>query len=102
MSARVTIEGELTVFAVHALKEQLLAALGDKEADEGIDVDLSGVSEIDGAGIQLLLAARREAAQRGLNFHLNAPSAVVSEALALSDLTPCFMTRAPAGQEART
>lgn len=87
MSTRIAIEGELTVFAVHALKEQLLAAMAQ---GQHVDVDLSGVSEVDGAGIQLLLAARREADMRGLGFDLLQPSPVVHEALSLSDLTHCL------------
>ena len=62
MSAPLVIEGELTVFTVHELKVRLLAALGEGQP---LQVDLSGVSEVDGAGIQLLLAAQREARQHG-------------------------------------
>ena len=97
MSARLPIEGELTVFAVHALREQMLAALA---GDAGVTIDLSGVSEVDGAGIQLLVSALREARQRGVAFTLSEPSAVVAEALALIDLTGHF-DAAPCRQTAR-
>jgi anti-sigma B factor antagonist len=92
------IDGELTVFTVHALKDRLLAAMAH---DKVLEIDLSGVSEIDGAGIQLLLAAHREAGQRGMVFKLAAPSPVVAEALALGDLTPHFAQAVPSTQEVR-
>ena len=74
------IEGGLTVYEALPLKDQLLAVL---EQGQGLRLDLSGVSEIDGAGVQLLLAARREAQVRGQAFALLQPSPVVREALAL-------------------
>lgn len=100
MSAPLPVEGELTVFTVHALKDRLLAALAGDGLRAGLTVDLSAVSEIDGAGVQLLMAARREAAQRGIAFTLAEPSAVAAEALALIDLAGHFgaappSTRAP-------
>lgn len=84
MSAVVPVEGELTVFTVHALKERLLAAM-----TPGADVlvDVSEVSEVDGAGVQLLLAARREARERQLGWRISAPPPVLSEAIKLID--PC-------------
>lgn len=84
MSAVVPVEGELTVFTVHALKERLLAAM-----TPGADVlvDVSEVSEVDGAGVQLLLAARREARERQLGWRISSPPPVLSEAIKLID--PC-------------
>ncbi|MGQ0598157.1 STAS domain-containing protein [Aquabacterium sp.] len=87
MSAPLTIEGELTVFTVHELKVRLLAALGDGQP---LQIDLSGVSEVDGAGIQLLLAAQREARQHGAAITLLAVPPQVEEALTLADLTHEF------------
>ncbi|WP_088279346.1 lipid asymmetry maintenance protein MlaB [Ideonella sp. A 288] len=58
------VEGELTIFRVAELKPMLLgnAAL--------TELDLSGVCEIDTAGLQLLMVARRqaEAQQRRLRL----------------------------------
>lgn len=71
MSAPLKIEGELTVFTVHELKSRLLAALGEGQP---LQIDLGGVSEVDGAGIQLLLAIPPQ----------------VEEALTLTDLTHEF------------
>lgn len=87
MSAPLTIEGELTVFAVHALKDRLMAALNESTQ---LTVDLSAVSEVDGAGIQLLLAAKREALQRGGALSLTGHPPQVIEALELTDLAREF------------
>lgn len=87
MSTPLPIEGELTVFTVHELKVRLLAALSEGQP---LQLDLSGVSEVDGAGIQLLLAAQRQARQQGSAITLRAMPPQVKEALALTDLTHEF------------
>lgn len=83
MKSNVTVSGELTVFTVHALRPQLLSALNTSGY---LQVDLRDVSEVDGAGIQLLMAAKREAAQRNAAFHLIAPPPNVMATLELTDL----------------
>lgn len=83
MSATLDIDGELAVFTVHALKERLMAAL---DGAQPLDVDLSGVTEVDGAGLQLLVALRKEAARRGLALRFKGHTDAVVEALALTDL----------------
>ncbi|HEX5355834.1 MAG TPA: STAS domain-containing protein [Aquabacterium sp.] len=89
MSTAVSVEGELTVYAVHDLKARLLAALNEVSL---LQIDLSDVSEVDGAGIQLLLAAQREARQRGAALRLTSVPPQVADALALMDLTHEFDT----------
>jgi anti-sigma B factor antagonist len=83
MSAPFIIEGELTVFTVHALKDRLIAALADSST---LQIDLSDISEVDGAGIQLLLATRREAQQRGGTLNLTGHPPQLLAALDLADL----------------
>jgi len=80
----VKLEGELTIYRANELKPVLLAAL-DGAAD--VHFDLAGVSEIDTAGVQLLLLVRREAATRGLRLRLSSPSAAVRGAFELLELT---------------
>lgn len=68
---------ELTIPAAAALRDQLLDALA-----QGVEVlDLSAVREMDCAGAQLLIAARREAQGRGLPLTLHQPSEAVDEVL---------------------
>ena len=55
--ARICITGELTIYQVAAIKQQLAQALEQSHHDlEPVQIDLSGVTECDGAGLQLLLA----------------------------------------------
>ncbi len=85
MSAPATtlhLDGELTIYRAAELKPLLL---GDASA---LALDLSAVHEIDSAGLQLLLLARRERAA----LRLVAPSTPVRDALALAGLAAAFET----------
>ncbi len=69
------IEGDLTIRRVHELKDVLLARLAQSQA---LEVDLAGVTEIDTAGAQLLLMARRAAQGSQKELLLVAPSPAVA------------------------
>jgi anti-sigma B factor antagonist len=97
MSVTLPIEGELTVFTAHALKDSLMAAF---EADAHVHVDLSGVSEVDGAGVQLLMAAKREARERGASLTLSGHPPQLIAALELADLAREFGDALVLDQEA--
>ncbi|MDO9596360.1 MAG: STAS domain-containing protein [Azoarcus sp.] len=77
------ISGELTIFTAAELRQQLLEALG---AGLDVEVDLSRVGEIDSAGLQLMLAAKQEAAGRKRALHFTGHSAAVCDALELCKL----------------
>jgi len=79
------LDGELNIYRAAELRLVLLAAISDSPA--GLDIDLSGVSEIDSAGVQLLLAARRDLKARGVPLRLVAPSAEVRQLFDLFDLS---------------
>lgn len=55
---RFAIQGELTIYEAAEFKPPLLATL-DEHQD--IELDLAGVQEIDSAGLQLLILAKKEA-----------------------------------------
>jgi anti-anti-sigma factor len=74
------IKGELNIYTAAALQQLLLDALN---AGSQVEVDLSEVGEMDCAGLQLLIAARREAARQGKPLRLTASSPVVLELLDL-------------------
>ncbi len=80
MSHRLEIEGDLTIYAAADLKEKLLAALAEETE---IEVNLARVGEVDTAGVQLLILAKREAARLGKELHLTGHSPAVLEALDL-------------------
>lgn len=76
-----SLSGGLTIFQAAERKPQLLHALS--QAEQGLSLDLSGVDEIDSAGIQLLLLTRREARRSGRTLDVAAYSPAV---LAMFDL----------------
>ena len=80
------LEGELTIFRANELKSLLLGDLRPSV------IALSGVTEIDSAGIQLLMLARKLALQSQTGFQLQAPSPEVSEVFELLRLTDLFET----------
>ncbi|HEX8962017.1 MAG TPA: STAS domain-containing protein [Rhodocyclaceae bacterium] len=93
MSGRLAIDGELTIQTASARHAELLAALGSSDQ---LDIDLAGVVEVDSAGLQLLLAARKSALAAGKELRLVNASLTVLEALeflALANQLP--MERAP-------
>jgi anti-sigma B factor antagonist len=81
------IDGELTIYSAAACRDQLQACLADCRAAE---FDLSGVGEIDSAGVQLLIQAKREGAARGAPVRLVAHSAAVQEIIDLFQLAGQF------------
>lgn len=87
MRSRLTIEGEMTIHRARELRRILQEALA---ASDAIDVDLSRVSEIDSAGVQLIVAARKQAFTDGKEMRIVAHSAAVVEVLELLDLHMCL------------
>lgn len=59
---RLQMKGELTIYSSMETRDGLIGHLA---ASNEIEVDLGGVSEMDTAGFQLLLAAKREGARQG-------------------------------------
>ncbi|MDO8775434.1 MAG: STAS domain-containing protein [Burkholderiaceae bacterium] len=84
---RIAVEGEMTIYAAQALKDELLAPLAQCET---VELDLSGVSEIDSAGLQLLIMAKAEAQERGKVLSITGHSQAVLEILDLCDLEGFF------------
>lgn len=76
--------GEMSIFQAAELKSKLL----DDPRPQVID--LSGVTEIDSAGIQLLMQARKMAQASQTDFHLLALSAEVSAVFDLLRLHKFF------------
>ncbi len=86
-TGRLRMEGELTIYEAVALKTELMAAL---EESPVLELDLSDVSELDTAGLQLLLLLKNEAQIRGQTVHFVQHSSVVREVLELCDLAAVF------------
>lgn len=84
---RIFLEGEMTIYAVHQIKEALMGAV---EHDREVDIDLAAITEIDSAGIQLLVLAKREAAAREKRLSLVEHSPAAVEAIELLNLSGYF------------
>jgi ABC-type transporter Mla MlaB component len=89
------LAGELTVQTAAETLPDVLAALDGSTA---LRIDTAGVVELDTAGLQLLLLARREAAARGIELSWGPTAPVVDEVLAIVGLTG---VPAGAGRETR-
>lgn len=59
VGCRLRIEEEMTVSSAARLRDEILAAL-PREGGVEIEVDLSGVGEMDTAGLQLMLQLKRK------------------------------------------
>lgn len=81
------IEGEMTIYRAAELKDVLLSAMRGARV---IEVDLSQVSEIDSSGMQLMIAAKREAMAAGKQLHFAGHGRAVLEVLDLCDLSTFF------------
>jgi len=82
------LEGELNIYGAAENKLRILEFLS--RAKEAPALDLSAVTEVDTAGLQLLILAQREAESMGTSLRLLDPSASVLDVLQLCNLTTRF------------
>jgi anti-sigma B factor antagonist len=80
------IEGEFSIYRAAELAAQLQAWIPHALTNDCLVVDLGQVSEMDSAGLQLLLALQQCAATASARFELTAASAPVKEVLRLAAL----------------
>jgi anti-sigma B factor antagonist len=78
------IEGELTIFRAMELKPALLAE------PAVTDIDLSGVTDLDSAGVQLLMLAKKTALTQGRELHLLGHSPAVLDVFELLNVAAYF------------
>lgn len=95
-------EGELTIYTASDTKNLLVEALAKHRE---IEIDLSQVTEIDTAGMQLLILAKKEATRNQLQVRFTDHSPAVIDAMELLDLTgffgdPVVMPRAESSRRA--
>lgn len=90
---QLTFDGEMTIYTAAEQFQRLQEHLN---MHTNLVLDLSGVTELDSAGLQLLLLAQTEALRRGLLFRLQRPSATVQEVLQLLRLERTLMPPAAA------
>lgn len=84
MSGAFPLPSRLVVQEAGDLHGRLCAAAS--RARTRLHLDAHAVEDIDGAGLQLLLAAHREAERRQLDFRIERPSAALRRTLAMTGL----------------
>lgn len=80
------IEGEFSIYRAAELAHALQAWWPQACEAGAVALDLSHVSEMDSAGLQLLLSAQRSALAQGLNFQITAASDAAAQVLQLCAL----------------
>jgi anti-anti-sigma factor len=81
------IQGELTIYTAATEKQRLQEFL---EQDSQLEVNLSRVSEMDTAGLQILILMKREAQRIGKDLRYVMHSQAVLEIMELSNTTASF------------
>ncbi len=84
---RFSIEGKVTQSMVDELKEAILPVISRSQE---IQIDLSTISEIDFAGLSLMVDAKLTAIERGKSMHFTGHSEPVIEILEISGLKGFF------------
>jgi anti-sigma B factor antagonist len=85
----VTLAGEIDLYTAPRLQSELFATM--RSADPAlVVVDMSGVEFCDSTGMNVLLAAHRQASERGGDLSLAAPRAPVRKILEVTGLATVF------------
>ncbi|HSI47483.1 MAG TPA: STAS domain-containing protein [Ideonella sp.] len=85
--AVLAIEGELTIYRAAELCEELKAA---QASAAELEINLAGVTEMDSAGVQLLMAAKKSAQVTQRTLRLVGHSPAVLEVFEILDLAAHF------------
>jgi anti-sigma B factor antagonist len=81
------LAGEMTIYQAAEIKQPLVAML---QARHDLEIDLSGIIEIDTAGVQLLILIKKEADRAGKKLRLVSHSQAVLEMMNLYNLAGFF------------
>lgn len=84
---RISLDGEMTIYRAADLKVTLLEALRKTRV---LEVDLSAVTELDTAGLQVLMLAKQTAAAEQRELRLLQHSPAVVEIFEMLDLVAFF------------
>lgn len=91
-----SIDGELSIYRAAELAEALQSWLACHQSHAALQLDLRHVSEIDSAGLQLLLSLQRTAQAQAIALQIHPVSPAVQDVLALTSLEHLLATTAPA------
>jgi anti-sigma B factor antagonist len=82
---RLVFDGEMTIIRASDHHQRLSRYLSE---GRDFEIQLSGVTDLDTTGLQLLLLARRESQRLGVGVSFRYPSQAVQNALAIVHLGP--------------
>ncbi|MDP2126458.1 MAG: STAS domain-containing protein [Pseudohongiella sp.] len=85
--SKLSVVGELTIYTAADQKEKLVALVTNHPLST---LDLSGVTEVDGAGLQLLILSKLEAGRVGHQIEFINHSDAVIETIELCNLSGLF------------
>lgn len=83
----IAVSGDLTIYNALEFRKQLADHLSG--VDE-LNIDLSEVSELDTAGVQILALAKRKSEQLGFSMHMDNHSVAVLEVLNIYNMVRYF------------
>ena len=86
-AARLVIGEDLTIYQIKTLKDKVLAAL---QQGSGLELDLQAVTQMDTAGFQLLVLAKRESQRLGRTLRIIAHSPAVREVIEFYNMAAFF------------
>ncbi len=84
---RLTLDGPMNVYNAHAIKGAFLDALKNTNV---LELDLAQVNEMDTAGFQLLVLAKRESQLAGKTLHIIAYSQPVRDVIVFFNMDAFF------------
>ncbi|MFA9216190.1 MAG: lipid asymmetry maintenance protein MlaB [Sphingomonadaceae bacterium] len=85
--ASLALDGELTIYRAADLKQELLAALRQTQV---LELNLAGVTELDTAGLQVLMLAKQTASADRRELRLVQHSPAVVDIFEMLDLGAFF------------
>jgi anti-anti-sigma factor len=85
--ARLALQEDMTIYQAAEQKNRLLAALA---GTDHLALDLSGVGDIDTAGLQLLMLVKRESVAQGKTLEISGHSPAVQQTLDFCNLVGVF------------
>ena len=91
-NCRIRIDDELTIYTAGVVNATIRDALA---ANDSVAIDLTGVTEIDTAGLQILLVARKEALLRNRAVSFIGHNRIVIDCLRLMNLSNFFKFETP-------
>lgn len=96
------IDGELTIYRAAELCDALKIVLSSVAGGDALELDLSEVTEMDSAGVQLLMAAKKTAVASGSELRITGRSPAVSEVFQTLRLEAHFADLKPSPPPAST